>query len=55
MQPALAIEQLSKTYEGGFQALKDISLTVSRGISLLCSDPMVRVSPPPLALSVLWY
>tara|TARA_B110000902_G_C14219681_1_gene554611 strand:- start:9 stop:944 length:936 start_codon:yes stop_codon:yes gene_type:complete len=31
MQPALAIEQLSKTYEGGFQALKDISLTVQPG------------------------
>ena len=31
MQPALAIEQLSKTYEGGFQALKDISLRVQPG------------------------
>ena len=31
MQPALAIEQLSKTYEGGFQALKGISLTVQPG------------------------
>ncbi|MDG1080108.1 MAG: ABC transporter ATP-binding protein, partial [Porticoccaceae bacterium] len=31
MQPALAIDQLSKTYEGGFQALKDISLTVQSG------------------------
>ena len=31
MQPALAIEQLNKTYEGGFQALKDISLTVQPG------------------------
>ncbi|MDB4427021.1 ABC transporter ATP-binding protein [Porticoccaceae bacterium] len=31
MQPALAIDQLSKTYEGGFQALKDVSLTVQQG------------------------
>ena len=31
MQPALAIEQLSKTYDGGFQALKDISLSVQPG------------------------
>jgi ABC-2 type transport system ATP-binding protein len=31
MQPALVIDQLSKTYEGGFQALKDISLTVQQG------------------------
>ena len=31
MQPALAIDQLGKTYEGGFQALKDISLTVQPG------------------------
>ena len=31
MQPALAIEQLSKTYEGSFQALKGISLTVQQG------------------------
>ena len=31
MQPALAIEQLSKTYEGNFQALKGISLTVQQG------------------------
>ena len=31
MQPALAIDQLSKTYEGNFQALKGISLTVQQG------------------------
>jgi ABC-2 type transport system ATP-binding protein len=31
MQPALAIDQLSKTYEGNFQALKGISLTVQPG------------------------
>jgi len=31
MQPALAIDQLSKTYEGDFQALKGISLTVQPG------------------------
>ena len=35
MQPALAIDQLSKTYEGNFQALKGISLTVQQG-GLLC-------------------
>ena len=31
MQPALAISQLSKTYDGNFQALKGISLTVKQG------------------------
>ena len=31
MQPALAISQLSKTYEGNFQALKGISLEVQPG------------------------
>ncbi len=31
MQPALVIEQLSKTYQGNFQALKGISLTVQQG------------------------
>ena len=31
MQPALAIDQLSKTYEGNFQALKGISLAVQQG------------------------
>ena len=31
MQPALAISQLSKTYEGDFQALKGISLEVQPG------------------------
>lgn len=31
MQPALAISQLSKTYNGNFQALKGISLTVKQG------------------------
>ena len=31
MQPALAISQLSKTYDGNFQALKGISLTVKHG------------------------
>ncbi|MDG1495881.1 MAG: ABC transporter ATP-binding protein [Porticoccaceae bacterium] len=31
MQAALTIDQLTKTYEGGFQALKDISLTVEQG------------------------
>ncbi|MFN4011035.1 MAG: ABC transporter ATP-binding protein [Pannonibacter sp.] len=31
MQPALQIEQLSKTYESGFQALKSIDLAIQRG------------------------
>ena len=31
MLPALAISQLSKTYDGNFQALKGISLTVKQG------------------------
>jgi len=31
MQPALVIEQLSKTYQDNFQALKGISLTVQQG------------------------
>ncbi len=31
MQPALAISQLSKTYDDNFQALKGISLTVKQG------------------------
>jgi len=31
MQPALAISQLSKTYDGNFQALKGLSLTVKQG------------------------
>jgi ABC-2 type transport system ATP-binding protein len=30
-EPALAISQLSKTYEDGFQALKSVDLEVSPG------------------------
>ncbi|HZZ70111.1 MAG TPA: ABC transporter ATP-binding protein [Phenylobacterium sp.] len=30
-QPIISIEGLSKTYAGGFQALKDVSLTIDRG------------------------
>ena len=29
--PALAIQNLSKTYSNGFSALKDVSLTVPQG------------------------
>ena len=31
MQPIITIEGLSKTYAGGFQALKNVDLTISRG------------------------
>ena len=31
MQPALQIEQLSKTYESGFKALNSVNLTIERG------------------------
>ena len=31
MQPIIEIEGLSKTYAGGFQALKDVSLTIGQG------------------------
>ena len=31
MQPIISIEGLSKTYAGGFQALKDVSLTIEKG------------------------
>jgi ABC-2 type transport system ATP-binding protein len=30
-QPIISVEGLSKTYAGGFQALKDVSLTIDRG------------------------
>lgn len=31
MQPIITIDQLDKTYSGGFQALKSVSLTIRRG------------------------
>ena len=31
MQPIISISNLSKTYENGFQALKDINLDIRRG------------------------
>ncbi|AUM12829.1 ABC transporter ATP-binding protein [Ketobacter alkanivorans] len=31
MQPVISVRNLSKVYEGGFQALKDISLDIQRG------------------------
>ncbi|MFI4965192.1 MAG: ABC transporter ATP-binding protein [Caulobacterales bacterium] len=31
VQPIISVEGLSKTYAGGFQALKDISLTIDKG------------------------
>lgn len=31
MQPIITIDQLDKTYSGGFQALKGVSLTIRRG------------------------
>ena len=31
MQPIISIEGLSKTYAGGFQALKDVDLTIGKG------------------------
>ena len=31
MQPIISVEGLSKTYAGGFQALKDVSLTIEKG------------------------
>lgn len=31
MQPIISIDQLDKTYAGGFQALKSVSLTIRRG------------------------
>ncbi len=31
MQPIISIEGLSKTYAGGFQALKGVDLTIRRG------------------------
>jgi ABC-2 type transport system ATP-binding protein len=31
LQPIISIEGLSKTYAGGFQALKDVSLTIEKG------------------------
>ncbi|THD57798.1 ABC transporter ATP-binding protein [Phenylobacterium sp.] len=30
-QPIISVEDLSKTYAGGFQALKDVSLTIDKG------------------------
>ncbi|THD62160.1 ATP-binding cassette domain-containing protein, partial [Phenylobacterium sp.] len=30
-QPIISVEGLSKTYAGGFQALKDVSLTIDKG------------------------
>ncbi len=51
---ALEIEQLRKTYAGGFEALKGISLQVKKAIFTLCWDPMVRGSRPPLASSHRW-
>ena len=49
MQTALAITQLSKTYEGGFEALKGISLEVQQGDFFALLGPMVQANPPPLA------
>ena len=31
MQPVISIKNLTKTYAGGFQALKDVSLEINRG------------------------
>jgi len=31
LQPIISVEGLSKTYAGGFQALKDVSLTIEKG------------------------
>ncbi len=31
MQPVISIENLSKTYDSGFQALKDVSLDIKKG------------------------
>ena len=31
MPPIITIERLSKTYAGGFQALKSVDLTIERG------------------------
>jgi ABC-2 type transport system ATP-binding protein len=30
-QPIISVENLSKTYAGGFQALKNVSLTIEKG------------------------
>ena len=55
MEPALAISQLNKTYEGDFQALKGISLEVQPGDFFALLGPTVPGNPPPLALSVRWF
>lgn len=44
--PALAIQNLSKTYSNGFSALKDVSLTVPQGGFLRCWGQMVLVNQP---------
>ena len=39
MAPILTIENLNKTYDGGFQALKDVSLDIQKGEILALLGP----------------
>lgn len=48
---ALEIEQLRKTYAGGFEALKGVSLTVEQGDFYALLGPNGQVSRRRLALS----
>lgn len=43
---ALEIEDLRKTYKGGFEALKGISLSVEKGDFYACLAQTVQASPP---------
>lgn len=51
---ALEIEQLRKTYAGGFEALKGISLQVKKGDFYALLGPNGAGSRPPLASSHRW-
>lgn len=51
---ALEIEQLRKTYAGGFEALKGISLNVKKGDFYALLGPNGAGNRPRLVLSPLW-
>ena len=51
---ALEIEDLRKTYRGGFEALKGINLVVEEGDFYALLGPMVPASRPLLVLFLRW-
>ncbi len=46
MTPIVSIQGLSKTYAGGFQALKQVDLQIQRGEIFALLGPMVPARPP---------